>query len=434
VGSESNNRDLLFSYATPFGENFHAGVSFVRSYYNMPSQNNVTIGDPCNIIFLDPFSSAISQTTNEERIFVGGNLSGKTSLDLSMYFANVDYHVPDPNVAIPCLFSPVGNYLQIEAGQPPAYIDTRYSYAAPRLGFVWRPSPAVSVRAAAGGGFAEAPLSDLVGSNGTPFCLGGSCSVTLTNTSLQPEKSFSFDLGTDIRLHRNTVFSLDVYRSNLYGQLYHSTSFTGTCPTCGGLPLYITQYGNLGVSRYEGVLIDLRHDAPRGVYWALSGGLIRGYLVSVPNGFYGNASGPCDFATAKTPNGSRCPNLAVVPNVNFNGAFTGVNVPYSQALGKLGYRWSAEKYADLVGTYYGNNNTYNRPAFVELDGHVGYSLSRNLSLLMTFQNITGIYDGSIQTFAAENLSAAPVVAGLPYALYGEEFGPRTVLLTAQLHL
>jgi outer membrane receptor protein involved in Fe transport len=352
------------------------------------------------------------------RFFVGGNLSEKTSLDLSMYVVNANYHLPDPNN--------ISSYTT--PGADLNYADSNYNYAAPRLGFVWRPTAAVAIRAAAGGGFAEAPLGDLVGSN-APFCFGAPvCTVTAPNLNLQPEKSFGFDLGTDIRLPRNTVLSFDMYRTNLYGQLYESTTESSSpCPTCGGAPLYVTQYGNLGESRYEGILVDLRHTVPHGTYWSLSGGLTRGYVVSVPAGFYNGTTGhpytPC----------TNCANLNVVPGVNFNGTYTnGASVPYAQGLGTLGYRWNANKYVDLVGTYFGNNNTYFRPAFVELDGHIGYPLTRNVSLLVTFRNITGIYDSPYQIFTPSNLSGAPTISGLPYVLFGEEYGPRTILLTSNL--
>jgi outer membrane receptor protein involved in Fe transport len=368
----------------------------------------IQYGAPYNFGGVISIPSAVSEATNEFRIFVGGTPSAKTSVDLSMYFANADYHVQNPNDL-------TGN----------TYVDERYSYAAPRLGFVWRPTAAVAVRAAAGGGFAEAPLDDLVGTN-APFCFGGTCTVTVPNLNLQPEKSFGFDLGMDIRLHHDTTLSMDVYRSNLYGQFYSSTTLTGTYL---GSPLYTTQDGNLGESRYEGILLDLRHDPSHGIYWALSGGLTRGYVVSLPAGFYNAPGTTCNVAT-----NIGCTNQSVVPSVNFNGTFTGVSVPYSQGLGTFGYRWNAEKYADLVGTYFGNNNTYFRPAFVELDGNVSYPLSKNASLLMTFRNITGIYDGSIGVFTSGNFIGVPTVSGLPYALYGQQYGPRTIILTTIMHL
>jgi outer membrane receptor protein involved in Fe transport len=325
-----------------------------------------------------------------------------------MYYTNANYHVQNPND-----FS--GH----------TYIDKPYTYAAPRLGFVWRPTAAVAIRASAGGGFAEAQLNELIGSNFPPFPNNQSAptfyQAYLTNVNLQPEKSFAFDIGMDIRAHRGTVLSFDVYHANLYGQFYTSTALTSTNYKGTGLPLYTHAIGNLGASRYEGILADLRHDVPYGIYWTFSGGLTRGFVVGVPAGFYDTAA--C----------TNCANLTVVPNINFNGAFTPVSIPYAQGLGRLGYRWNPEKYVDLVATYYGNNNTYFRPAFVELDGHVGYPITRDLAMLLTFENITGIYDSAIQYQTAGNLTGAPAIAGAPSVLTSEMFGPRTVQLTVNIH-
>ena len=168
---------------------------------------------------------------------------------------------------------------------------------------------------------------------------------------------------------------------------------------------YVTQYGNLGESRYEGILVDLRHTVPHGTYWSLSGGLTRGYIVSVPAGFYNGITYPPPSYTPVVTSNSA--NLNVVPGVNFNGTFTnGASVPYAQGLGTLGYRWNPRKYADLTATYYGNNNTYFRPAFVELDGNLGYPLTENISLLAAFRNITGMYDSPVQTISLAGLSGA----------------------------
>jgi len=407
----SNNRDLLLNYATSLGDNFHAGASFVRSYYDEPYTSIFNLGF---FSFTGGFPSSVSNTTNEFRIFAGGNFSEKTSLDLSMYFANANYHVQNPNDL-------TGN----------TYTDENYSYAAPRLGFVWRPTASVAVRASAGGGFAEAQLCDLVGTNGTPQPnVGGTYyTTTLSNLNLQPEKSFSFDLGSDIRLPHSTIVSFDVYRSNLYGQVYRSAAISGTYTGVDGtLPLYVTQYGNLGESRYEGILIDVRHNTPQGIFWSLSGGLTRGYVVSVPAGFYNKPGGTCVPST-----GVNCQNVTVVPGINFNGTFAG-SVPYSQALGTIGYRWNSEKYVDVVGTSYGNNNTYFVPAFTEFDGYIGYPLSKNTSLLVTFRNITGIYGTPFQILTQGGFSGAPTISGLPYAQYNEPYGPRAVILTANVHL
>jgi len=416
----SFNRDLLLSYATPLGENFHAGVSFVKSYYDMPGYYN-NYGYGSTPTDLDQYSyyypSDESEATNELRVFVGGNLSDKTTLDLSGYFVNADYHILDGTTAT-------------------SYTNDRFTYAAPRLGFVWRPTAAIALRASAGGGFAEIPLGDLASSI---YNLTGALSSASTptiypcpafplyytetpiNHNLQPEKSFALDVGTDIRLHRDTILSFDLYHANLYGQFYQTTNSLGTYTgPYGTLPLYEIHYGNLGESRYEGLVVDVQHDVPHGVYWSLSGGLTRGYVVSVPPGFYNGAG--C----------TNCSNLQVVPGINFNGSFTTVNVPYASGSGKFGYRWNPDKYVDLSTVYYGNNNTYVHPAFFVFNGEVGYPLRKNISLLMSFRNITGVYDNTRLVYSAASYSGVPSLIGAPFGLLQEPYGPRTAILTANV--
>jgi outer membrane receptor protein involved in Fe transport len=274
------------------------------------------------------------------------------------------------------------------------------------------------IRTAAGGGYALPPISDLVGTNTTPICFGGagSCNVTLTNLNLKPEKSFGFDVGTDMRLHHDTVLSFDLYQTNLYGQFFQSTSLTGTFM---GLPLYTTQYNNLAESRYEGITLDVRHDVARGMYWHGALGLTRAYVVSVPPGFY-DSLGPLG-------SGPNSVNTYIVPGMNFDGEYQST-VPYANGTAQIGYRWSPEKYIDLSPTYYGNNNAYFRPAFVELDAHAGYPLAKNIQLLATFRNITGIYGENYEYYTPS--LAAPTVSGAPYPLFGIPYGPRSIIVTA----
>jgi hypothetical protein len=407
----SKNRDLFGSYTTPLGNSARAGISFVASYYDTPSASRSYLGYPYFLHFTSSVPSADSQTTNEVRFFVGADPSDQTSLDLSVYSMNADYHVTNPLDA-------TGN----------KYVDVPQRYTAPRLGFVWHPQPILAFRVSAGGGFAQPSLQDLIGTN-FPACSAGRCFVTKPNLALKPEQSFGFDIGGDVRIRQDTIVSLDLYRTNLFGQLYTSTMPGGTYTS---LPLFTTQFGNLGESRYEGILLEARHEVPRGIYWSLTGGFTRGFVVSVPAGFYNAAPAVCDFAT-----GAGCTNINVVPDVNFNGSFTsggggfvgGVNIPYAQAHGIFGYRWNPSAYADVVGTYFGKNNTYFVPAFVGWDAHIGFGIHEGTSLLLTFRNFTGVYNGSTQVYSEGNLHPAPTVAGLPYPLYAEAYGPRAVIVT-----
>jgi outer membrane receptor protein involved in Fe transport len=286
------------------------------------------------------------------------------------------------------------------------------------LGVVWKASRDIAVRAAVGGGYALPPLSYLVGTNFISCSGIAYCTQTLTNINLTPEKSFGFDLGTDMRFKQDTVLSLDVYRTNLYGQFFTSFNLTGTFT---GLPLYTSTVNNLAQSRFEGINFDIRHDVPHGIYWHGALGLTRAYVVSVPAGFYNKPT--CTY----------CKNTYVVPGINFDGvsAAGGATlpaVPYTTAVLQFGYRWAPGKYIDLSPTYYGNDNPYYEPAFVEFDAHAGYALTRDVSLMATFRNITGIYGQSYTLFTPS--LGAPSAAGEPYALTGLPYGPRSLIVTA----
>jgi hypothetical protein len=128
-------------------------------------------------------------------------------------------------------------------------------------------------------------------------------------------------------------------------------------------------------------------------------------------------------------------NTYIVPGANFNG----VNqanlppVPYATSAMQLGYRWAPGKYIDISPTYYGNGNPYFEPAFVEFDAHAGYPLTKTVSILATFRNITNIYGQSYELFANPTMGA-PTVNGLPYALFGIPYGPRALIVTANMSL
>ncbi len=276
----------------------------------------------------------VTQTVRELRLYAETQPLPKLTLDASYYFANGDYHIQNPA-------DPTGN----------TWIDSRFPYSAPRLGATWRVNQDFVIRGAAGGGFALPPLFDLIGTNSSPSCGVGSCTVSLTNTNLKPETSFGWDLGTDVRFQRNTILSGDVYRTNLYGQLFQAVNFVGLDPATK-LPTYAQEYLNLAQSRFEGVNLAVRDDVSHGLYWNAGLGLTRGFIVSVPPGFYNEPGMVCNFAT-----GNGCVNTYAIPGSNFNGQFEST-VPYANGSGAVGFRWTEKKYLELQANYFGNNNAY----------------------------------------------------------------------------
>ncbi len=411
----ANNRDMSAAYDTQLSSNLTLGASYVRSYYDIPEvisylYTEEAYGIPGAQKFLLDVPPSLSETTGEARLHLNYSPSDTTSLDLSYYDVSALYHVANPSITN-------------------QYVNQALSYAAPRLGFVWTPNYKIAIRAAMGGGLALAPLNYLVGTNGIPYLnytgnTPTSYSVQITNLALRPETSFGFDVGTDYRLSPETILSFDAYRDNVYGQLFESNQLTTLNYNGTGLPLFTAEYGNLGVSRYEGLLLSVRRDVARGYYGAVTLGFTRGFVVSVPNGFYNEAG--C----------TNCVNLWVVPGINFNGGLFGGysgTVPYSQAAITVGYRWSPQTFAEIDPTYLGPNNSYYRPAFVEVDGRLSYGLNAHVSLLLTARNITGVYDGSVDSNANSNLWGVPTLHGPAEPDYGEEYGPRAIILTSQIH-
>jgi outer membrane receptor protein involved in Fe transport len=358
----THNRDLLASYAFQLSPNSSAGLSYVTSFYNNPSDFNFYSEGAQLFSFIQ--KSDLSETTRETRLHFDTDVSAKFSVGLSWYITNATFHVPIPT-------------------KPNQMTDAQFSYSAPRLGAVWQANRDLAIRAAVGGGFALPQLYQLLGFSRT--CAPTYCNETTANLHLQPEKSFGFDVGLDARIHRNTVLSLDLYRTNLYGQLFTTQSQS----TYNGLPLYIVQYGNIATSRMEGINLDVRRDVPRGYYWRGTLGLTRGYVVNVPPGFYNDASVPC----------TSCLNQTVVPGINFNSATYAATVPYADAYAQIGYRWTPDTFLDVSAKYYGNNNIYlTLNPFTVVDLHTGYGLSKNFSLLAEYRNITGANGQSIQNY------------------------------------
>ncbi len=391
----TNNRDLSVSYATPLGESARATVSYVHSYYDNP----LALSEEYDGIDYSVPPQSNFVTTDEVRIGFGVNPTARTSLDLSGYLIDARFHVTDPTNA-----------------EQTTYVDEDFHYSTPRLAFVWRPTNSLAWRASAGGGIALAPLGYLVGTNGAPLLSNGIYSQYLPNLNLQPEHSSSVDVGVDKSFGHGTVLSLDLYGTNLYGQLYSDQDFSGEF---NGLPLYTTEYRNLAESRYQGIDAQLRHDVPHGFVWGASASLTRAYVVSVPAGFY------------NTTTCTNCTNLYVVPGPNFNGAYGPVAVPYTQGYGTIGYKWSSGRFANLEMVYFGNNNGYFRPAFVAFNANVEFPITKNVAIQGTFRNITNIYGAQIRN-VGEGVGA-PTVSGPAYYLPSANYEPRALIVSLRFH-
>jgi len=423
VNKYGHNRDLSAVYSTPLSDRARGVVSLVHAYYDFTSQtslfsqsSNGSGGVTTSSSFTLP--QANFATTDEARLGYGFTPNDRTSVEISYYIANARFHVINPASAT----TAQANLAQV------MYMDEEFHYNAPRASFVWRPSSSLSIRASTGGGFAISPLQNVVGGAGAVLGCPALCTQSIPNVNLVPETSWGYDIGFDKRLAQSTVLSFDAYSTNLKGQFYSDVETSGTCPTCSGQPLYVTQFRNLGESRYQGLELDVHRDVSRGVVWSLSGSFMRGYVVSLPPGFYNAANATCNFST-----GVGCTNAKIIPGINFNGVFSsaGANVPYAQGFVLYGYRWSPDRFVNVDMHYFGNNNGYFAPAFVVFDASAQLPLTKFVSLQGTFRNITGALDSTVESDGQGYVY--PTAFGAPAYTYTIPYNPRTFLLTLHVH-
>jgi outer membrane receptor protein involved in Fe transport len=330
------------------------------------------------------------------------------------------------------------------------FINQQNSHFDSRLGLTFRVNPDTSLRASAGSAIAP-PYLQLYSRINTAPQLTQPAQLIATNSeanpNLRPETSFGYNLGGDYRFGpgKQTVFSMDIYRTNLWNQLISTSQYANgtvtlnTClvgqtfPNCTGplttVPLFSTGSTNLAQARYTGVEFGLRRDPVVGFGFALQAALQQATPVNVPANFYTNP-------------GSTLPirNLGVIPGVNFYGGSQGVSnqpIPYSQGFGEIHYRTAKGAYVSFGETYYGPNNSLFLPAFLianangslPLGGH-GLSLSVNIdNLFNTYGNsyITE-YQGIFQPY----IPGAVTTGGAPLSgaqLNANTYGPRNVRVT-----
>ncbi|HEV2262059.1 MAG TPA: TonB-dependent receptor [Candidatus Rubrimentiphilum sp.] len=283
--------------------------------------------------------------------------------------------------------------------------STKNTHDDPRVGLVFRPNGATSIRFAAGSTIAPPFLGLLNQITSTPsydptsgFAIEGQ-----SNGNLKPETGFGYDLGGDTRLADGvTVVSGDVYFTNLFNRFFGQTVDTGlVCgtanPCTGGAPngTHILNQTNTNISnaRFEGIELTVHRQPAFGFGYTLSGALEKGYYYNLPPYFYCSIPGP-----GCTPD----QNLNVIAGQNTNGIPVGfyqisyngnMRIPYSQANAELSYTFKNGAYVSLGDTYYGKNNSLNEPPFGIGYATVRYPIAPKLTLQLSGDNIFNAYPG-----------------------------------------
>jgi hypothetical protein len=263
-----------------------------------------------------------------------------------------------------------------------------------------RPNADTSVRFSTGGSIAPPYISLLSAPAEPPQpnipAAPNYYTENVNNGQISPETAWGYDLGIDHRIARRLTVSGDLYLTTLHNSFLSETYQDGTYTATSGAaigqtePLYITKTANLGQSRYEGIEAQIVDDPLAGFGFRVQGSLMRAFAYDVPNSLYATSSGP--YTT----------NLAVVPNINYQPSGIGFNgvedvnsgsgrVPYSQGYAEVNFKTLRGVLLNLGVTYYGNNNSYNNPAFGVVSSSFRYPIGRAGSLQISGFNLTNAY-------------------------------------------
>jgi outer membrane receptor protein involved in Fe transport len=357
-----------------------------------------------------------------------GNVGPRAQITLSNYFNNYDTHYSQTNGA--------------------TFTDQHNSHYDARLGATYRLSPDASLRFSLGSAIAPPYIGLYSRVTTVPLIdrSGNFATNTEANPAIRPETSFGYNFGGDVRLgpDKQTVFSGDVYYTNLFNQLISTSQYANgnvTVPSflpsdaagkpTGPLvtvPLTSTGSTNLAKARYEGIELSLRRDPAFGFGYTVQGALQKAMPIDVPRSFYTNP-------------GSNVPvrNLGVISGVNFYGGSQGVSnqsIPYSQGYGEVRFRSRNGGLLSFGETYYGPNNSLFQPAFFIANANARLSLSHGYALNLNIDNVFNTfgndyiteYGGQFQPY----ITGASTTAGAPLAgaqLNANTYGPRDVRLS-----
>ncbi len=362
-------------------------------------------------------------------------LNPKLDLTLSNYFNTYSSTYP-----VSCAGGDCNTQAAAVNGTGVTFGTTRNAHYDPRIGLVFRPNLSTAIRLSAGSAIAPPFLGLLNQITSTPV-YDPSIGVAIeaqSNGNLKPETAFGYDLGADVRLRDQTTLSGDFYYTNLFNRFFGQTLNTGQvcgsatpplCQTTGGppappnAPILNQTNTNISNARFEGIELAIRRDPAVGFGYNISGALQKGYYYNLPPYFYCSIPGPgctqdqnLNIISGQNTNG--------IPvgfyNVSFNG---NMRIPYSQANAEISYRSANGAFASLGDTYYGKNNSLNRPPFGVAYATLRYPIAKTLSLQLSGDNIFNAYPGFLPLLGAGN--TIPLVGQLPGATTGNVLGPAT---------
>jgi hypothetical protein len=170
--------------------------------------------------------------------------------------------------------------------------------------------------------------------------------------------------------------------------------------TANAVPLYGQTVENLSNSRYAGLEFSFKNDPPTGFGGIANLSLIRAYAYNISPCFYSNDPS----ISCSTP----AQNLGIINWANFGASNStsadgkynvlGDAVPYAQGYGEIHYRFPRGGLALLGTTFYGSNNTFQRPSFYIFNASLRAPIyDTNTFIQLSAYNLFGTYGAGYGT-------------------------------------
>jgi hypothetical protein len=258
------------------------------------------------------------------------------------------------------------------------------SHYDPHFGFVFRPTRDLSIRVT-GGSSISVPYSSLVsGLTAQSPASGGGFEFTVPDPTIKPEIIVAEDVGGDYRTRSGAVFSVDVFNDFVHNTwLQTLTDIPAPAGYATNVPYY--QLINLnGSGRWSRGFEFTFADLPQtGFGYSVSGTFNRLNYVNLPTSFL-------QIGTY-TPDGAQ-----------------DYGYPYVKGYADLQYGFKHGSLVRFGADYEGANNSYNAPAYVELDASAKLGLGGGFALQAAVENLNNVNFGDLYAHALYNEGTIPV--------------------------
>jgi outer membrane receptor protein involved in Fe transport len=287
------------------------------------------------------------------------------------------------------------------------FVGARYD---PRATLVWTPQKNTAFRFAVGTSYVAPPsgfVAPVAGAN--KAVINGTLDVA---DALKPETSAGVDIGTDLRIHNDSKFTLDLYRTALTNRFSTITIEPGfTIPTgssfgtFNGVPFNkITEVYNASDANEEGIEFGYLR-APRvGLGVLANFDLLRAYNYNtvIPQ-----------LQPGVSISGAQ---IDTIGGDGFETAgFQIPGYPYSHGRAQVSYSFPSSARVALGATIYGANNSFGEPGFTLFDANTSLPVNYGLRLSIAVNNIFNHDD--YRTLGEFGYGYLPPGETTPYSLF-----------------